>query len=154
MRIRREARFVSNERRGKSLRPLRRRLPGTVPKALVLGGEIRIRLAHIDAPELSQPHGKEARKALADLIGDKTVTVVVTGRDRYGRLIATIDIAGTNANHYLVAAGHAWHYVRYSRDRLLDRLQEKAQASGQGLWAGASPAPPWNWRRRRSPTVQ
>ncbi len=56
--------------------------------------EAAIRFGFIDAPELRQPGGREAKDFLASLISDQTVELVVlkkmdTGRlvDRYGRIV-------------------------------------------------------------------
>jgi endonuclease YncB( thermonuclease family) len=47
--------------------------------------QIKVRLHGIDAPEAKQAFGTVARKALADLIAEKTVSVEEVDRDRYGR---------------------------------------------------------------------
>ncbi len=47
--------------------------------------QVKVRLHGIDAPEAKQAFGTVARKALADLIADKTVSVEEVDRDRYGR---------------------------------------------------------------------
>jgi len=38
------------------------------------------------------------------------------GHDRYGRVLASVDIEGDDLGHRLVADGLAWHYTRYSKD--------------------------------------
>ena len=44
-----------------------------------------IRVAEIDAPESAQAWGKQARRALADLVTDQTATVDEVDTDKYGR---------------------------------------------------------------------
>ena len=47
-----------------------------------------IRIAEIDAPEDGQGWGKQARRALADLVADQIVTVDERDTDKYGRTVA------------------------------------------------------------------
>ena len=110
---------------------------------------VRIRLADIDAPELRQPHGRESKRVLESLVLKKSVVIRWTKRDRYRRLIGTLQINGTNVNHLLVRRGHAWHYRRYSRSEQLAELQAKAKADRVGVWRDRQIIPPWQWRRKR-----
>jgi endonuclease YncB( thermonuclease family) len=50
-------------------------------------GRERVRLARIDAPELSEPKGRESADWLKLLIDDRRVTCVISGREKYGRLL-------------------------------------------------------------------
>lgn len=50
----------------------------------------RIRLQGIDAPERGQPFGTVARDRMAALAKGKTATIHAHGKDRYGRLLATV----------------------------------------------------------------
>ena len=109
----------------------------------------RVRLAEIDAPELSQPHGPEAKMALADMITGKRVTVTYTRRDRYGRLLATIHLGHTNINLTMVEAGHAWRY-RYARKTgMIAEAERSAMARKCGIWSNPRPKPPWQHRKPR-----
>ena len=51
---------------------------------------VRVRLAGIDAPEMSQPHGPQSRTHLATLIADKAIRLEYTRTGRYGRLLANV----------------------------------------------------------------
>jgi micrococcal nuclease len=106
----------------------------------------KVRLAEIDAPELSQDFGKVSREALASMVFGKTVQVVDEGKDRYGRWIGHLTVNGIDVNRQMVATGNAWHYAAYSRDDSLAALQSQAQAQKVGLWAQPSPQPPWDYR--------
>ncbi len=112
-----------------------------------------IRLAGIDAPELDQPYGVEARRALASLARDRTARVEVVDRDAYGRLVGTVYIGGRNINAALVAEGAAWVYRGYNHDPQLLVLEARARAARRGLWGLPAwrRAPPWEWRRQDSP---
>jgi len=106
----------------------------------------KVRLAEIDAPELSQDFGKVSREALATMVFGKTVEVVDDGKDRYGRWIGHLTVNGIDVNRQMVATGNAWHYAAYSHDDSLAALQAQAQAQKVGLWAQPSPQPPWDYR--------
>jgi endonuclease YncB( thermonuclease family) len=111
----------------------------------------RIRLAQIDAPESRQPYGKDATRALTDLIQDELIRVEPVTRDRYGRWVAEISLDSTNINAQLVAEGHSWVYRRYAVDPGLDRLEDEARSARRGLWAlpESERLPPWVWRASR-----
>lgn len=112
---------------------------------------IKIRLDGIDAPEIGQPFGKQAKRALASKVLAKQVRVETHGLDKYGRTIGTVwrpdgDIEHS-INHELVAEGWAWQYLKYSRSAELAEAQAKAMDAGLGLWADAAePIAPWEWR--------
>jgi endonuclease YncB( thermonuclease family) len=107
----------------------------------------KIRLAEIDAPEVSQDYGKVSREALAGMVFGKTIQVVDDGRDRYGRWIGHLFVDGVDVNRQMVATGMAWHYAAYSKDASLGSLQSQAQAQKLGLWAQPNPTPPWDYRK-------
>lgn len=116
----------------------------------VRGGEgavSTVRLSQIDTPEMDQPGGLEAKKALAELVLGKTVRLRTSGKDRYNRYIAGIFLEGTDVNRTLVEQGHAWAYRRYLQDKSLIDLEGRAREFEVGLWNKADPIPPWEWRR-------
>lgn len=117
---------------------------------LVIAGE-RVRLRGLDAPELDQtcrrdgsdyPCGREARKALAELIGARPVECVGRRRDRYGRLLADCRAERTELARAQVVAGWAVAYGDY------DKEEAMARDRGQGLWAGEFDRPK-DWREMR-----
>jgi len=110
----------------------------------------RIRLFGIDTPERDQPYGSAAKRALADLVGDRNVGVVVVATDDYGRQVGTLYRDETNINLAMVAAGHAWWYRHYApHERRLEIAEQAARERRLGLWATPHPVPPWDWRRGR-----
>jgi endonuclease YncB( thermonuclease family) len=110
--------------------------------------QVKIRLEGIDAPELKQPFGNAAKKALSDLVFGKTVEVKETGKDRYARTLATITVGSLDANLEMVKTGFAWHYAKYSKDQMLKEAQIQAQLSKRGLWVEKENVPPWEWRKK------
>jgi endonuclease YncB( thermonuclease family) len=113
------------------------------------GQQEKIRLSDIDTPERKQPYGTRAKQALSELTFGKTISVLTTTKDRYGRVIGHITADGVDVNAELVRLGYAWVYRRYSNDKELIHLEENARSGGLGLWADSNPIPPWEWRRGR-----
>lgn len=123
---------------------------------------VKIRLASIDAPEtgheehekgrVGQPYSREAKQRLEALLKGRTVRAECPDYDyRYQRWVCVLLVDGVNANAQMVREGWAWANTsargRYLRDRSLLELQRQAQQARVGLWAGAHPVPPWEWRR-------
>ena len=109
--------------------------------------QIKVRLHGIDAPEAKQAFGTVARKALADLIADKTVSVEEVDRDRYGRVVGRVTVGGKLVNAEQVRAGMAWRYVQFDRRNEFGALEGEARRHRRGLWADAHPVAPWEWRK-------
>lgn len=114
---------------------------------------VRIRLNGIDAPESRQlcrkgdvdyRCGQAAAFALADLIGDTTVSCEPSGKDRYGRTIATCAAHGADIGSRMVEAGHALAFRRYSL--VYVDAEDAARAAALGVWQGEF-MPPWEWRK-------
>ena len=110
----------------------------------------RVRLAEIDAPELTgQVYGKASRAYLITLIHNKQVLVEYSKKDRYGRLIGTVKAQTVNINEAMIKAGLAWHYKYYSKSKSLGELEKKAQKNKLGLWKQINPVAPWIFRRSK-----
>ncbi len=109
---------------------------------------VKVRLIGIDAPEICQPFGMQARDGLlAQLLGQE---VVVIGRrtDDYGRLLARIQLRGQDMGQWLVSHGLAWSY-RYRKSQgpyINEELQ--ARAARVGLWQDDVPMPPMVFRHK------
>ena len=106
----------------------------------------RIRLLGIDAPELGQTHGREARAALARKVGERRVGVAARGHDRHGRLLATLWIEERDINREMVAEGHAWAFGGIAPDPDLVEAESSARRERRGLWAESLPEEPAHWR--------
>lgn len=110
-------------------------------------GEERIRVWGIDAPEKGQDYGDRSRSFARNLAQGKAVTVRPVERDRFGRLVARVELAGEDYGSILIGQGWAWHFRRFSQDKKYQRLEDEARQNSLGLWAGENPVPPWAWRR-------
>jgi endonuclease YncB( thermonuclease family) len=106
----------------------------------------KVRLSGIDAPEIGQAFGTKSRDALRARVLRKPVAVHRRGEDQYGRTLATLEFEGDDVAEWMVAAGMAWHYKRYSDDKALAAAERKARSARTGLWADGDPMPPWKWR--------
>ena len=113
------------------------------------GGEAqKIRLLGIDAPEICQAWGPQARDALQTLVQGQPVEVQGRHRDTYGRLLAQLTRQGHDVGAWMVLQGHAWSY-RYKRQAgLYDAQQIQAQSHRQGLFADGRAVPPRTFRKR------
>lgn len=119
---------------------------------LVLRNKTRltVKLPGIDAPELDQPYGKEAKHHAAKLVKGKVVTIDIMqpGNPVYGavrfqksRILA----------HEMVKAGMAWA-TTMDKSSMLAEAQEAAKTARLGLWANSEeedPIPPWEWRAKK-----
>jgi len=111
------------------------------------GRQVRIRLVRIDAPELDQPMGREARAALAAKLGGGIVRVSGASRDQHGRLLGTLWLGDRDLNRELVAEGAAWVFGGFRPDPDLLDAETAARAARRGLWADPHPQMPSDWRR-------
>lgn len=110
----------------------------------------KIRLYGIDTPEKGQAFGNAAKKYTSKLVAGKTVDVEDYDTDKYGRTVGVVFVNGVNVNQSLINAGLAWQYQKYCKASFCGdwvRLEERAKATGIGLWAENDPVPPWDWRR-------
>ena len=116
----------------------------------------QIRLYGIDAPEAAQecvvakkrwPCGRDALLALSSVIGNNLVVCQKRDKDRYGRIIAVCNIAGSqgfDVNAIMVSQGWALAYRRFAIDYVKDEVE--AQRARIGIWKGKF-IRPWNWRK-------
>ena len=123
------------------------------------GRKWRIRIAGIDAPELSQPAGDTARALLVELIRNRSLRIAPVKTDAYERTVAKVWVLGLEGPEMdvglaLIEAGLAWHFVRYRADQPPEDVQRYAQAEKRaraqrfGIWQQARPEAPWDHRAR------
>lgn len=115
------------------------------------GALVNIRLYGVDAPELKQHFGYQAKKRLAKLAGRKQLDIEPVDTDRYGRTVALVRLKdGALLNEAMVAEGLAWVYDDFCQRELCQRLRElqaAARTERRGLWAESDPRRPQDWRR-------
>lgn len=109
---------------------------------------VKIRLYGIDAPELKQDYGLEAKSYLSSLILTKNVIAEIINVDRYGRKVCTILADNENVNLKMVKDGYAWHYLEYAKNnKELKNAEQLARLNKCGLWKSDNPIAPWNFRK-------
>lgn len=110
-------------------------------------------LIGIDAPELKQAYGPEARAALQQLVNstpEKLLTVDAKAWDLDGHEIALVHPGvafSPSLNFTLVKNGHAWADLD-NANTLFIKAERHARTRKLGLWQAAQPTPPWQWRAK------
>lgn len=120
---------------------------GDTITVLVGTEQYKIRLDAIDCPEKKQAYGQKAKEFISGLVFSKTVSVEISGMDRYGRYLGVVTVAGVDVNRSMIRNGYAWHYKQYSKDMELDELEALARSERLGLWKDDNPIPPWDFRK-------
>jgi endonuclease YncB( thermonuclease family) len=133
--------------------------------------EVTVRCGFIDAPELEQKGGHEAREFLTALIGGRTVWIEIlmkmdTGKsvDRYGRVVAVPYLVdrysvpmftnrfvhlARNIELAMLLNGWAWVLERYEPDEIYFEALDVAQRNRRGIWAYADNVHPWTFKRQK-----
>ena len=115
------------------------------------GEQFRVRLFGIDAPELSQPFGQQAKVRLQELVGLEA-KIFVLDVDRYGRLVANIknnSLFGPPVNIQMIRSGLAHYYPDYGVLKNGEKEERKARRKRMGIWhSGKDFETPWEYRQR------
>ena len=115
------------------------------------GTVLEVRLKDIDAPEICQPWGPEARDALQEQVLSKPVQARLAGHDVHGRTLATLYVDTVNVNQWLVKEGHAWSArVKYDRGPYVAE-ERMAKALGRGFNRAGGAVMPRDFRRDHGP---
>ena len=117
--------------------------------------KLKVRLHHIDAPELDQSYGKESKFILEQLILNKKVTVICDKKDKYKRLLGVISLDEVDVNLEMIKAGAAWHFKKYAKFdqakeqyQIYDENEHQAKLKKIGLWKEKAISP-WLWRKNK-----
>ena len=116
------------------------------------GRKIKLRLWGIDAPEIRQAYGKQAKVWLAAMVNGRRIEAQGKDIDLYNRLVALVWVDGRSVNEEMVRQGAAWVYRRYCHEQICDTwqsLQDEARLARRGLWANKKAIPPWQERRAK-----
>ena len=115
------------------------------------GRPIKIRLDGVDAPEICQPGGREARQALEKLVLRQPVTLEVRVRDDYGRRVATLRREGRDVGEQLVRDGQAWNYRFRGVPGPYVAAENEARTARRGVFGDPAALPPREFRERHGP---
>ena len=118
------------------------------------GSNVKVRIVGIDAPESCQPWGKEATKALRQMLPLGSVVLLrPTGVDKYGRLLSDV-YAGDARNDgqfnvaaAMVVSGNAWSWVERNGGGRYAKEERDARANAKGLWQDPNAQQPSVFRK-------
>lgn len=127
------------------------------------GRKHKIRMHGIDAPESKQAHGMASAEWMSARVLGTEVTIEVNDTDRYQREVAKVWATPSDCqaqpcqysldiNLEALKAGQVWWYKDYAKTqtpadrRLYEQAEQNARQARIGLWQGAKPTPPWQWR--------
>lgn len=135
---------------------VRRVVDGDTLVLSVDGRKERVRLIGVDATELDQEFGNEAKQALARLEEGRPVLLRCTGlKDRYGRILGSVAFRDVDVGLYLIERGYAWYFQHYGSDvppdwrTAYDMAQAEAKYQRVGLWSAIGSVSPWVWRKQK-----
>jgi len=112
---------------------------------------IEVRLRDIDAPEICQAWGEEARRALEGLVLGRSVVLHIIGRDPHGRTLGHVAVDGLDVGRKMVEEGHAWSMrTRWDRGPLV-KEERMAGALRRGLHGQPGAVMPRDFRRGHGP---
>ena len=104
----------------------------------------RVRLVGINAPEIRDIFGEEAKQHLILLIEGKTVDLepdhTSNDRDRYNRLLRYIILDNIDINKQMVLDGYAFAYLKYHFDKEAEYkdAQLSAERNSAGIWGNSN----------------
>lgn len=112
------------------------------------GTLLKVRISGIDAPEICQPHGPQARDALRRKVQGQMVIIAHQRVDDYGRLLAKVDMGDEDIGRWMVTQGHAWSYGYRNYRGPYALEQQTSSKSRLGLFALDAPEVPRDFRKR------
>lgn len=121
-------------------------IDGDTVVASVGGRQQELHLIDIDAPEMGQSFGPEAKDLLAERLLGKIIQVAVISQRPEGGLWTRAFIKAENLAEDMLEAGLAWCQRGLSHQRL-QAIERASRQERKGLWAQDSPQPPWEWRQ-------
>lgn len=109
--------------------------------------KLKIRLYGIDAPELKQAYGKEAKEYLSALVLKQEVGLIIENKDKYDRFVGTLFLKGQDINKEMVKNGYAHAYESFSKKYLAE--QADAKMFKLGLWQDERVMSPSEFRKMK-----
>ncbi len=108
---------------------------------------LKLRLSGLDAPEICQEWGVQARDALKAKLLKQIVSVDSKARDDYARAVGRIELKGEDIGAWLVKNGHAWSYAYKRRPAPYAQELLAAKNARRGLWADVNAQEPRLFRK-------
>lgn len=104
----------------------------------------KVRLIGINAPEISDIFGIEAKQYLSDLIENKIVDLqtdnISNDRDRYQRLLRYVILDGVDINKKMISDGFAFAFLKYHfrNSSGYEQAQIQARETSKGIWGDSN----------------
>ena len=104
----------------------------------------KVRIIGINAPEISDIFGQEAKQHLANLIDQKIIDLqpdnISNDRDNYSRLLRYVILDGTDINKQMLLDGFATAYLKYNFSKSEEYRQAQLTASKEnvGMWGNGN----------------
>jgi endonuclease YncB( thermonuclease family) len=117
------------------------------------GQVVRIDLFGIDAPELDQPFGAEAKQFVEETALGRVITLSETGADAVV-VTSSVQVDGGDLSEALVREGLAWISQEGETSEVIAITLFNARSQSAGLWSDPEAEHPSLWRKRhqRQPT--
>jgi len=103
---------------------------------VLLDGKTRLRLRHVDAPELNNCYGQESKEVLEDLVKDKKITIQEKILDQQGRAMALVYLGKDLINLEVIAGGYGrYHSDQTSQTEALKAAGQQAKDNQLGVYS-------------------
>jgi len=114
----------------------------------------QVRLKNIDAPELAQNFGQQAKGHLSALVMGAWVRIVSNHYDKEGNLVGRVLRKRQDVALEMVIGGLAWHFFGFAHGqsiaerRFYEAAEQNARRSKFNIWSDSNPVAPWVFRRQ------
>lgn len=109
---------------------------------------LKVRFSGMDAPEIDQPFGAEAREGLVEILSSGPVTLKCDGQ-HHSRLTCVVFVAGRDVQREMIRAGLAFDFPQHSGG-VYKEDQEYAKKNKLGMWSQEQIYSPFCWRWQES----
>jgi len=106
-----------------------------------------VRLRGIDAPEICQPWGPQAKAALESRVLHRHVRLRGHATDDYSRQVATLELQGEDIGAWMVRQGHAWNATFRRHPGAYAAQEHSARVARRGLFAHEDALEPRRFRK-------
>lgn len=119
----------------------------------------QVRIKGIDAPELPQAFGTEARQKLSDLILNKIIVIEYLKFKPDGQILGNVFLNGKDVGLEMIQTGFAWlddeqeELLNSNNRSRYESSETNARSQSIGLWQDQAPIPPWEFKKNYVPPV-
>ena len=114
------------------------------------GDTVTYNVYSIEAPEIEQAQGYEARKYLYNMILQRRVEVTPKGGESpHGLRVIATTRDNDDVADLMLRSGYAWYRNDSVNELRYIRSERFAQEEGIGIWSQPDHVAPWVWREQR-----